>query len=251
MRRSFWMMTVAGACLAFSTGLAAAQGPQGSSTNPSAGGTNNGTSQGSTGRSSTEQKSGAGTEQQKGAESGHAQMTSPGAQNAQQPSSPSPSAQSQGGDQSKQRAQGAARDQGTQAQGAPRDQGSQGAQRDQDTRTQGAQQAPQGGKPGGPGQTQTGTAGANSAGSNVTLNTEQRTKIRETVINAGNAPKVSNVNFAVNVGTVVPRSVHIVSVPDTLVEIQPAWRGHLYFIVGDQIVIVEPGSLKIVAILPV
>jgi hypothetical protein len=34
------------------------------------------------------------------------------------------------------------------------------------------------------------------------------------------------------------------------VEIYPAWRGYHFFIVGDQIVIVEPGSLRIVAVIP-
>jgi hypothetical protein len=35
------------------------------------------------------------------------------------------------------------------------------------------------------------------------MSTEQRTKIRETVL-GGNAPRASNVNFSVSVGTTVP-----------------------------------------------
>jgi hypothetical protein len=38
--------------------------------------------------------------------------------------------------------------------------------------------------------------------------------------------------------------------PPRVVEIYPAWRGYHFFIVGDQIVIVEPGSLRIVAVIP-
>jgi hypothetical protein len=38
-------------------------------------------------------------------------------------------------------------------------------------------------------------------------------------------------------------------VPETIVRIHPAWRGFMYFLVGDQIVIVEPGSLRIVAVI--
>ena len=49
----------------------------------------------------------------------------------------------------------------------------------------------------------------------------------------------------------VPRSVKFVAVPATLVEIHPAWRGYRYFVVDDEIIIVEPRTLKIVAVLVV
>jgi hypothetical protein len=76
------------------------------------------------------------------------------------------------------------------------------------------------------------------SGGNVTLTTEQRTRIRETVL-VGSAPRVNNVNFALSVGTPVPSSVRVVEVPPTLIEIHPDWRGHMYFVVGDQIIIVD------------
>ena len=65
------------------------------------------------------------------------------------------------------------------------------------------------------------------------------------------APRVSDVNFSLNVGTVVPRTVRIVEVPPTLVRIYPQWRGHMYFVVGDQIIIVERSTLRIVAVITV
>jgi hypothetical protein len=85
------------------------------------------------------------------------------------------------------------------------------------------------------------------------LTSEQKTKIRTTVVQSRNAPKVSrsNINFSINVGTVVPRTVKIVSVPSTLVEIHPAWRGYSYFIVDEEIIIVEPRTLKIIAVLDI
>jgi hypothetical protein len=85
----------------------------------------------------------------------------------------------------------------------------------------------------------------------VNLTPDQKSRIRTTVLQSSNAPKVSNVNFSISVGTVVPRSVKVVAVPSTLVEIHPAWRGYMYFIVGDEIIIVEPRTLKIVAVLDV
>ncbi len=87
------------------------------------------------------------------------------------------------------------------------------------------------------------------AGATTTITTEQRTQVRQTIIKESNAPRVTNVNFSLNVGTVVPRTVTIVVLPMTVVEIYPAWRGYYYFIVGDRIVIVEPGTLRIVFII--
>lgn len=89
----------------------------------------------------------------------------------------------------------------------------------------------------------------NATGMNVQLNEQQRTQIRDTVINAQGAPRVGNVDFNVAVGTVVPRGrVHVVPVPETLVRIEPAWRGFLYFVWNDDVVIVNPRTMRIVAV---
>jgi hypothetical protein len=87
---------------------------------------------------------------------------------------------------------------------------------------------------------------------NVSLNEQQRTQIRDTVINSRSAPRVSNVDFSVNVGTVVPRGhIHLVRVPETLIRIEPRWRHYLYFVFNNEIVIVDPRSMRIVDVLPV
>ncbi len=89
--------------------------------------------------------------------------------------------------------------------------------------------------------------GEGSQGSK-TLTTEQRTTIRNTVIAKG--PRATNVNFSVSVGTTVPTSVRVVAVPSTLIEIYPEWRGHMYFVVNDEIIIVDSNH-RIIAVLPV
>ena len=87
---------------------------------------------------------------------------------------------------------------------------------------------------------------------NVNLSSDQRTRIRETVVKETNAPRIdrSQVNFNLTVGTVVPRTVRVATLPAAVVQIHPAWRGYSYILVGDEIVILEPGSLRIVAIIP-
>jgi hypothetical protein len=94
-----------------------------------------------------------------------------------------------------------------------------------------------------------------SSGKNIRLSERQRTDIRRTVIDARNAPRVSSVQFNVGVGTVIPRPeytrIHVVPVPEYLVRIEPRWRGLEYFVFRDEVVIVNPRDLRIIAIVPV
>jgi hypothetical protein len=83
----------------------------------------------------------------------------------------------------------------------------------------------------------------------ASLTSEQRTRIHQTIVGGGSAPRVANVDFSISVGTTVPRSVRLVSVPAAIIEIQPAWRGYEYFVVGDQVVIVDPATMQIVAVI--
>jgi hypothetical protein len=103
-----------------------------------------------------------------------------------------------------------------------------------------------------PMQGSTSTEQGSRGGANVSLNEQQKTRIRETVLNSRSAPRVSNVDFSVNVGTVVPRGhIHLVRVPETLIRIEPRWRHFLYFVYNDEIVIVNPRTMRIVDVLPV
>lgn len=87
-------------------------------------------------------------------------------------------------------------------------------------------------------------------GDDVKLSDQQRTTIRDTVIHGRSAPRVGHVDFNVRVGTVVPRNdIHVVPVPETLVRIDPRWHGYLYFVYEDEIVIVNPRDMTIVAVL--
>jgi hypothetical protein len=92
--------------------------------------------------------------------------------------------------------------------------------------------------------------GAAGARGNVTINLtpEKRTRIHEVIVKERNAPRVRSPNFNVSVGTRVPRTVQFVALPRTIVEIEPEWRGFEYFMIGDQMVIVDPRSMEIVAI---
>ena len=104
-----------------------------------------------------------------------------------------------------------------------------------------------------PGQAESGAkAGAKGDAKSVELNSEQRTKISTTIKQQTNLKRVSRseVNFTINVGAVVPRTFGLVVLPAPIIAVVPQWRGYLYIIVDDQLLIIHPTTYEIVAVLP-
>ena len=83
----------------------------------------------------------------------------------------------------------------------------------------------------------------------VHLNDQQRSRVSQSFARL-NVQPLRNVNFQLSVGTVVPRDVHLRTVPADIVEIVPQYRGYSFFAVRDEIVIVDPATYKIVTVLP-
>ena len=79
------------------------------------------------------------------------------------------------------------------------------------------------------------------------LSTEQRSKI--TTIFRQHKVEPAHLNISVHVGTRVPESVHFYPLPVEVVEIYPEWRGYDYILVGDEILVIDPRTHEIVAIL--
>ena len=94
-------------------------------------------------------------------------------------------------------------------------------------------------------QTTTGQAGAAAK-----ISTEQRTQITS-VIRGQHVAPVTNVNFSISVGTRVPRDVSFHPLPTEVVTIYPEWRGYEYILVRDQILVIDPRTYEIVAVLDV
>jgi hypothetical protein len=97
---------------------------------------------------------------------------------------------------------------------------------------------------------QNGAAGRASGGANVQLSQDQRTKIRGVIVGDRNSARVDHADFNIRVGVAVPRSVHVAVLPPEVVTIVPEYRGFEYVVVGDQLLILDPNTLEIVAILP-
>ena len=83
----------------------------------------------------------------------------------------------------------------------------------------------------------------------VDINDQQRTRISSSISHLNVRP-LTNVNFSLSVGTVVPRDIRLQPLPAEVVEIVPQYRGYNFVLVKDEVVVVEPSSYKIVAVLP-
>ena len=91
------------------------------------------------------------------------------------------------------------------------------------------------------------TTGQGVAAGSAKLSTEQRTKITSIIKQRKVEP--TKLSVSVSVGTRVPASVHLYPLPIEVLEVYPAWRGYEYILVGDQIVVINPRSHEIVAII--
>lgn len=80
------------------------------------------------------------------------------------------------------------------------------------------------------------------------LSTEQRSKIT-TTIRQQNIKPVTNVNFNISIGTRVPRDVSFHPLPAEIITVYPDWRGYEFFLVRNEIIVVNPRTLEIVAVL--
>ncbi|MGB8633081.1 MAG: DUF1236 domain-containing protein [Xanthobacteraceae bacterium] len=153
----------------------------------------------------------------------------------------------QKGAQEQKNQKGAQEERGTNAKAA---QDQRGAQKEQpNAQERGAERRPSATERGTTEQGQAGVTGGGRGGS-VQLSEQQRSQIK-TVVTGEHAPRFSgDVNFDVRVGTKIPRSVHIAALPDDIVRVVPEYRGYHYVLVRDEILIVDPSTLEIIAVIP-
>lgn len=95
------------------------------------------------------------------------------------------------------------------------------------------------------------SATVGQAGAGAKLSTEQRTQITSVIREQHVAP-VNNVNFTVSVGTRIPREgIELHALPSRIATIYPEWRSYKYVVVRDEIVIIDPNTYEIIAVLNV
>jgi Protein of unknown function (DUF1236) len=86
------------------------------------------------------------------------------------------------------------------------------------------------------------------SGPPAALSTEQHTKIRDT-LRIEKSERLTSVPFSTKVGEAIPGTVHLYVLPVSIMEYAPQYRGYEYILVGDEILIVDPRTLRIVAVI--
>jgi Protein of unknown function (DUF1236) len=107
------------------------------------------------------------------------------------------------------------------------------------------QQAAQPGDEQQPGEEPTETGSVNPS---LEVDEEQATEIR-TVVREANVDPI-DVDFEINIGVAVPRTVVLHPLPPRIIEIVPAYADYQFFILADgTIIIVDPGTFRVVYVL--
>ena len=86
------------------------------------------------------------------------------------------------------------------------------------------------------------------SGPPAALSSEQHAKIRDT-LRVEKSERLTSVPFSHKVGEAIPGTVHLYALPVSIMEYAPQYRGYEYILVGDEILIVDPRTLRIVAVI--
>jgi uncharacterized protein DUF1236 len=86
------------------------------------------------------------------------------------------------------------------------------------------------------------------SGPPAALSSEQHVKIRDT-LRVEKSERLAHVPFSTKVGEAIPGTVHLYVLPVSIMEYAPQYRGYEYILVGDEILIVDPRTLRIVAVI--
>jgi len=83
----------------------------------------------------------------------------------------------------------------------------------------------------------------------IALDTQQQTSIGEAIARH-NVKPLTNVTFSMAVGAKVPAAIQLRALPSDVATFVPQYRGYSYVVVEEQMVIVDPATQAIVAIVP-
>jgi hypothetical protein len=96
--------------------------------------------------------------------------------------------------------------------------------------------------------TTTGAPASGPAAAAAAPPAEKRTQIVST-IKQEKVQEVSNVNFNITIGAMVPSTVHYYRLPSRIVEIYPEWSGYEFILVRGKYIILRPRTHEIVYII--
>jgi Protein of unknown function (DUF1236) len=81
------------------------------------------------------------------------------------------------------------------------------------------------------------------------LSSEQHVRIRN-MLRGEKTERLATGGFSISIGEAIPRTVHLYRLPLQLVESFPEYRDYEYIMVGEEILIVNPRTLEVIAVIP-
>lgn len=98
---------------------------------------------------------------------------------------------------------------------------------------------------------QSGTTGRNvQTQGRANLPQDKAAQVAQTLGGSGNVQSAPNIDVnQVSIGANLPGEVIINPLPPTIVELVPEFRGYDYFVIGDEVVIVDPATRQVVEII--
>jgi hypothetical protein len=126
-------------------------------------------------------------------------------------------------------------------------QGREGAQAPQQGQSQQGAQLPRRGNQESP--IAAGPSSQPDASGRIEVSEQQQTRINA-VLRGQRIEPVTKLDFAVSVGSTVPSSVRLTSMPTELADVLPPYRSYSFFVAQREVVIVDPQSFRIVAFVP-
>lgn len=97
---------------------------------------------------------------------------------------------------------------------------------------------------------QNGTTGGNVRTSGRTnIPQAQAAQVAQTLRGAGNVPRANIDVNQVSIGAALPSEVVLDPLPPTIVDLVPDFRGYDYFVIGDEVVFVDPATRQVVEII--
>lgn len=86
-----------------------------------------------------------------------------------------------------------------------------------------------------------------SAATNIRITPEQRTTIKKRI---GTTQPSATLKQRVTVGTTLPADVELTPLPEEVYTEVPSIRNYRYIVVGDEIVLVEPQTRRVIEVFP-
>ncbi len=85
-----------------------------------------------------------------------------------------------------------------------------------------------------------------SAAKSVSLSPDQRTKLHN-MMTSGTLQRIVKTNFPVSVGSSIPDGMRVYSIPRSVADLVPQYRSFNYIVVGQNLLIIDPDTNKIIA----